>query len=89
MFAKTGEVSTKEYNDLNYNDKISLNTIFDICHIDISINQDKQTIYNILIGEYEAGNKNVLPDLKNIISSLIESNDITLQNGMDVLKSLN
>ena len=83
----------KTYEKLTNLDKIVIYDFLNACHVDVgllSIEEDKQKVYDTLLGEYQSGNNNpqIIAELRSIIVNAIENREIEVQKGLVMLTEL-
>ena len=83
----------KAYEKLTNLDKIVIYDFLNACHVDVgllSIEEDKQKVYDTLLGEYQSGNNNpqIIAELRSIIVNAIENREIEVQKGLVMLTEL-
>ena len=70
-------------------------SLIDFCnatHIDVGLNvntiDQKQKVYDVLLGEYRSGNTNpqIVKQLKTLIVKGIKNNEIPIEQGLQILK---
>ena len=85
----------KAFDILKPKEKRFLYEFFNACHIDVDIpnesNEDYIKEYDILLGEWEAGNNNnaIRNKLKVYINDFVRQKRITLTEGLAMIQSLN
>lgn len=84
------EFDKNEFIKLDNEDKNILINFVDACHLDIEIANENtfQMQYDVLLGEYKAGNNAILPKLKSFITSAIMNKMIAQKQGLLMLNSL-
>ncbi len=80
------------YDKLTNMDKIVIYDFLNACHVDVGLlsMEDKQKVYDTLLGEYQSGNNNpkILSELRSIIVNAIENKEIEVQKGLIMLAEL-
>lgn len=80
----------QKYDELTDAERRIVLRFCDACHIDIgkTSDEDLQKTFEILKGEFEAGNTNAIQQMKYIISDMINSRQINMKAGLKLLSDL-
>jgi len=79
------------YSKLNKNDQIMFQTLADVLHIEVGLGDSKENLktrFDILSGEYKAGNSAVKKDLQIVIQKCVQRKLISANTGFEMLQQL-
>ena len=79
------------YKKLDENDKLTFQTFVDVLHINVGLSDSKESIkkrFQILLGEFNAGNESVKKDLQNVIQKCVQRKLFSANSAFEILQQL-
>lgn len=93
--SKTSNFNKLLYEKLRADEKLFFIDFCNATHIDVGLNintvDQKQKVYDVLLGEYRSGNTNpqIVKQLKSLIVKGIQNNEIPMDQGLQILTEIN
>jgi len=95
QLAETSEFNKPLYNKLRADEKLFMIDFLNKTHIDVGLNistpDEKEKVYNVLLGQYRSGNNNpqLIKQLKQLIHDGVERGEIPFHQGLQILTEIN